>query len=123
MMMIRKFSSALRAGSRNAIGLTVFAVTSGAAFAQNLMPGGMYRLFTSDTAVLESQEIRKDLPCTVTPVKPALGFDLKFHSGYEVGIPLRQLAGDGNQLTMIFRVTPQSHPDEPVLFSQKMGVP
>ena len=87
------------------------------------MPGGMFRLFTSDAAVLESQEIRKDLPCNVLPVKPALGFDLKFHSGYSVNIPLKELAGDGNQLTMIFRVTPDAHPEDQIYLSQRLSVP
>jgi hypothetical protein len=86
-------------------------------------PGGMVRLFASDGAVLESQEARKDLPCTVTPSKPVLGFDLKFHAGYEVGIPLKELAGDGNQLTMVFRVLAESHPDDPVYFAQHVSVP
>ena len=91
--------------------------------AQALMPGGMFRLFTSDAAILESSESRKDLQCSVTPNKPVLGFDLRFHSGYDVSIPLRELAGDGNQLTMIFRVTPTVRPDEPVYLSQRMAVP
>jgi hypothetical protein len=90
---------------------------------QALMPGGMFRLFTSDAAILESDEARKDLPCTVTPIKPALGFDLRFHAGYAVTIPLRELAGEGNQLTMIFRIAPEAQPDEPVLLSQRMSVP
>lgn len=83
----------------------------------------MFRLFTSDAAVLESQEIRKDLPCNVLPIKPALGFDLKFHSGYSVNIPLKELAGDGNQLTMVFRVTPDSRPEDQIYLSQRMSVP
>ena len=87
------------------------------------MPGGMFRLFTSDAAILESDEARKDLPCTVTPIKPALGFDLRFHAGYAVTVPLRELAGESNQLTMIFRITPEAQPDEPVLLSQRMSVP
>ena len=41
-------------------------------------PGGRGPPLHSDAAILESQEARKDLPCTVTPIKPALGFDLKF---------------------------------------------
>jgi hypothetical protein len=86
-------------------------------------PGGVVRLVTSDAAVLESDEARKDLPCTVTPNKPYLGFDMKFHAGYEVSVPLQELAGDGNQLTMVFRVTPDSHPDDPVYFSQHIVVP
>jgi hypothetical protein len=101
--------------------------SSGVLSAQDLMPvsgpGGMVRLFTADAATLESQETKKDLPCTVSPIKPSLGFDLKFHSGYEVTVPLRELAGSENQLTMIFRVMPVNHPDEPVYFSQRMAVP
>jgi hypothetical protein len=95
--------------------------------AQELMapaePGGMVRLFTSDSALLESQDTRTDLPCTVTPVKPSLGFDLKFHAGYEVSVPLKDLAGNGNQLTMVFRITSKDHPDDPVYFSQHVAVP
>src|SRR6202167_514399 len=86
-------------------------------------PGSEAHLFNTDTAVLESQEPRKDLPCTATTVKPTLGFDLKFHSGYEVSVPLKELAGPQNLLTMIFRVTPEAHKDEPVLMSQRMNVP
>ena len=44
-----------------------------------------------DSAVLEVQEVRKDLPCNVTQVKPALGFDFKFHAGYEVDVPIKEL--------------------------------
>jgi len=101
----------------------VAGITLAPSDAQILMPGGMYRLFTSDAAILESQESRKDLPCSVTPIKPALGFDLKFHSGYSVSIPLKELAGEGNQLTMVFRVTPAAHSDEPAFLSQRMSVP
>jgi len=86
-------------------------------------PGGMVRLFTTDAAILESQEARKDLACVVTPTKPTLGFDLKFHAGYEVSIPLRELAGAENMLTMVFRVSPDNNRDEPVYFSQRMQVP
>jgi len=95
--------------------------------AQDLMmasdPGGTVRLFTADAAILESQDARKDMGCTVTPNRPGLGFDLKFHDGYEVSVPLKDLAGDGNQLTIVFRVTPDLHPDSPVYFSQHIAVP
>ena len=80
--------------------------------------GGAVRLFATDAAILESGEARKDLPCTVTPIKPLLGFDLKFHSGYDVTIPLKELAGSENLLTMVFRVAPENRPDDPVYFSQ-----
>jgi hypothetical protein len=98
-----------------------------AAGAQELMspstPGGVVRLFTSDSAILESTENRKDLPCTVTPVKPALGFDMKFHAGYDVQTPLKELAGSENQLTMVFRVIPEGHSDAAVYFKQHYSVP
>src|ERR1039457_3947343 len=86
-------------------------------------PGGQVRLFSRDPAILESQETRKDLPCTVVPAKASLGFDLKFHAGYDVSIPLKELAGSENRLTMVFRVVPEDHPDEPVYFSQHVSVP
>jgi hypothetical protein len=102
-------------------------LTRGIMSGQELMPpaspGGMVRLFTTDAAILESQETRKDLPCTVTPTKPILGFDLKFHTGYEVNVPLRELAGNENSLTMVFRVTPTDHPDDSTYFSQHIAVP
>jgi len=67
-------------------------------------------LFTADAAILEAREIRKDVPCTVAPIKPALGFDLKFHAGYDVSVPLKELAGSDNLLTMVFRVAPDQKP-------------
>jgi hypothetical protein len=95
--------------------------------AQSLLPtaepGGSVRLFTSDAAVLEAQETRKDLNCTVSPVKPALGFDLKYHAGYDVTIPLKDLAGGDNQLTVVFRVTPENKKDDVAYFSQRWNVP
>ena len=44
--------------------------------------------------------VRKDLPCNVTPVKPALGFDLRSPHGYDVNVPLEELAGVENGATM-----------------------
>jgi hypothetical protein len=80
-------------------------------------------IFNSDLAVLEDGETRKDLPCTVTPSKPALGFDLKFHAGYQVTLPLKELAGTENALNIVFRVTLAEHPDDPVYFTQHLRVP
>ena len=111
-------------GSRVALGMLLLAVAAGG---QSILPGsgpsGVAHPFNTDAAVLESQEPRKDLPCTATSVKPTLGFDLKFHSGYEVNVPLKELAGSQNLLTMIYRVTPDAHPDEPVYMSQRVNVP
>ena len=95
----------------------------GQSIIQGSGPGGLVRIFNTDAAVLEAQDVRKDLPCTVTPIKPVLGFDLRFHAGYEVTIPLQDLSGAEDQLTMLFRVTPDSHKDDPVYFSQRLSVP
>lgn len=81
----------------------------------NLLPG--------DAAVLEMEDVKKDLPCTVTSIKPVLGFDLRFHSGYEISIPLKELASNGQTLTVIFSVTSAASKDNPRYFSQKFKVP
>jgi hypothetical protein len=85
--------------------------------------GGTVQLIGNDSAVLDTDEAKKDLPCSVTPVKPILGFDLRFHSGYDIALPLREIAGDGDLLTVIFRVTSASAKDSPYYFSQKYTVP
>jgi len=86
-------------------------------------PNGAVRIFYTDQAVLEAGETRKDLPCTVNPSKPVLGFDLHYHSGYEVSIPLKDLAGSDNLLTILFRVTDPARKDDPLYFTQKVRVP
>jgi hypothetical protein len=86
-------------------------------------PNGHVNIFNTDLAVFESGEVRKDLACTVTPSKPVLGFDLRFHAGYDVTIPLKELAGSENSLNILFRVSPQNHPDQPIYFTQHIRVP
>src|SRR6202046_50064 len=84
--------------------------------------GNGLHMMNTDLTVLEAQDVRKDLPCNVTPVKPVLGFDLRFHGGYEVNVPLKELAGTENRLTILFRVTPPGK-SEPVYFVQHIHVP
>jgi hypothetical protein len=96
------------------------------AIAQNMLnadPVSAVNLLPGDAAVLEMEEVKKDLPCTVTSVKPALGFDLHFHSGYEISLPLKELAGNGQTLTVLFSVTSNTAKDNPRYFSQKFTVP
>ena len=85
--------------------------------------GTRIQLNSSDRAVLEAQEVRKDLPCTVDPVKPALGFDLRFHGGYDIILPLQDVAGNENLLSILVRVTADAHKDEPAYFLQRINVP
>jgi len=84
---------------------------------------GPVHLVGSDLAVLEAQDVRKEISCTVTPEKPALGFDLRYHAGFSVTVPLKELAGDENSLTILFRVTAQNASAEPAYFIQRYSVP
>ena len=90
---------------------------------QGAGPSHNVNIFNTDLAVLESSEQRKDLPCTAAPDKPTLGFDLRYHAGYQVTIPLKELDGGDSTLNILFRVVPQDHPDEPVYFAQHIHVP
>jgi hypothetical protein len=85
--------------------------------------GTQIQLNSSDVAVLEAQEVRKDLSCSVDPVKPVLGFDLRFHGGYDINLPLREVAGNENLLSVLVRVTPESRKDDPSYFVQRISVP
>jgi hypothetical protein len=84
---------------------------------------GSVHLVGSDLAVLEAQEVRKEITCTVTPEKPTLGFDLRYHAGFSIAVPLKELAGEENSLSILFRVTPLDHPGEPTYFIQRYTVP
>ena len=85
--------------------------------------GPSVNLYNSDLAVMEEGEPRKDLACTVTPIKPQLGFDLRFHTGYEVTVPLKELAGGDNMLTIVFRAAPANQRDQYSYFVQRIHVP
>ena len=97
------------------------------AAAQNLIkpvvPGDPVMLLPSDMAILEAPAERKDLPCTVIPRKTDLGFDLRFHAGYDVTVPLKELEGDGELLTVVFRVYPAGDKEHSAYFSQHIRVP
>jgi len=115
----------MRVGSKLAVSILCAGV---ALEAQSLMPGsgpgGVVRILNTDSAVLEAQDDRHDLPCTVTPAKPLLGFDLRFHAGYDVSLPLREAVGKDGLLTTVFRVTPTDRPNaSAVYFSHRMTVP
>ncbi len=86
-------------------------------------PGDRVTPMPSDVAILESSDPRSEIPCTVTQRKPELGFDLRFHSGYESTVPLRELAGPGEVLTLVFRVSPQGEPSQAAYFVQHFQVP
>ncbi len=77
----------------------------------------------SDLAIFESSDSRQELPCSVTQRKAELGFDLRFHAGYQVAVPLSEVAGDGGMLTVVFRVRSQADSNHPAYFVQHFAVP
>ncbi|MBV9158507.1 MAG: hypothetical protein JO097_19775 [Acidobacteriaceae bacterium] len=101
----------------------VLTVRTPAQFLLKVAPGEGVTLMPSDMAILEADSERKDLPCSVTPRKADLGFDLRFHSGYEVTIPMTELAGSGEVLTVLFRVYPEEDKGRAAYFVQHIQVP
>lgn len=85
--------------------------------------GGVVRIVNTDLAVLESSDKRNDLPCEVFPFKPELAFDLRFHAGYRVTIPLKDVAGAGDQLRVLARITPVERPENRVYLVDRFSVP
>jgi len=85
--------------------------------------GGQVHLLPGDSAILWGNELRTDMTCVVKPVRPEIGFDLGFHSGYEVSLAAEELARSGGQLTVLFRVIPEGYPEKAAYFSQKWTVP
>jgi hypothetical protein len=76
-------------------------------------------LFPADVMMLEAAEQREDLGCKVDPDKVFLGMDLKFHGGYEVSVPVREVRA--TKLTILFRLIPRGR--EPIHFIQKVPIP
>jgi hypothetical protein len=117
----RAFASAL------ALSLSLCGITAQALSAQTLIkpaqPGEPITLLPSDMAALEADVARKDLPCIVVPRKADIGFDLRFHTGYDVTIPLRDLEGSEDMLTVLFRIYPQDDKSHSVYFTQHIRVP
>lgn len=106
---------------------TVAMIVSGGAFAQSVIPGlepgGTGHLLPSDSAILDLHVPRRDFPCTINFFKPELGMDFMFHTGYRVRIPIRELGGEANVLTIVFRVYADEHEDKASHFVQKFKVP
>ncbi len=85
--------------------------------------GDAFQPLMSDLAVLDADERRDDLRCTVKPLDPKLEFDLNFQAGFVTQVPLAELAGDGNTLRMLFRVESLDGEMDPVWFTDKFDVP
>ncbi len=77
----------------------------------------------SDLAILSAGETRDDLDCRVEPLDPKLEYDLNFQAGYVARVPLAELAGSGDALRILFRVTSLDAGGEPVYFRERYNVP
>ena len=82
-----------------------------------------FRPNQTEMAILESGEFRDDLPCKVSPEKPSLRFDLRFHADYTVSIPVKNLAPGGEQLMVRLRVTPIAGAADEILMTDRLNVP
>ena len=86
-------------------------------------PGDPVNIMPSDMAIFEEDSARKELPCTVSQLPPQIGFDLRFHAGYNVDVPLTEVTGDGGELTVMFRVYSQPDKSDASYFIQRFQVP
>jgi hypothetical protein len=100
----------------------LYLFTDGLVYSQTLLDPA-FHLLQTDTAVLQSDEFRDNLQCKVTPVKPTLRFDLRFHADYTVSIPLRNLAPGGEKLLVWLRITPIADQADEVLMTYRLNVP
>jgi len=74
------------------------------------------RISVEDLAILNQVQPRRDFPCTVRAVKPALGFDLRLHAGYQANIRSRP-----GSLQVVTRVTPAGA--QPVYIPERARIP
>jgi hypothetical protein len=79
-------------------------------------------LLPADLSVLNSRVPHMDLSCQIEPVKPSLGFDLRFHSYYRVTIPRKMFEQGDSALSVIIRVRPANQL-RPAYFVQRVAVP
>lgn len=85
--------------------------------------GGPFQPLMGDLAVLDADEPRDDLRCSVKPQDPKLEYDLNFQAGYVTRIPLAELAGPGNTLRVLFRIESLDGDMDTVWFKKSYEVP
>jgi hypothetical protein len=102
--------------------VVTLAAAAAASWAQSRLGSEVHPPDT-DVAVLESNQLRKDLSCQVRLQKPYLGFDLRFHAYYRVTVPNKALADAGGSLQLVARVRPTANNKEPVYLTHRLSVP
>ena len=74
-------------------------------------------------AELASRYPRAELSCRVVSDKPALGFDLRFHSEYHIALSVKALAAAGGRLKAAMRVTPAGEGEQPLYLAHRFAIP
>jgi hypothetical protein len=69
---------------------------------------GIVWLLPIDPSVHSLRESRSDLLCVAKAVRARLGFDLRFHSGCQVNIPLKELPAEGDRFAKIVHLRSES---------------
>lgn len=85
-------------------------------------PGEPSKSYLPDATLLNSQKPGGNLSCSVTPVKPTLGLDFLFHSGYQVSFPLWGIQPNST-LTIVMRIKPERKRNRVVYYVQTYSVP
>jgi hypothetical protein len=80
-------------------------------------------LSAADAAAFSNAQAADSFECNVTPAKPGMGIDLRFHTGYTVRVPLKSISGKGGDLQTIVRVTPVTPPGNPVVLAGGITAP
>jgi hypothetical protein len=60
---------------------------------------------------------RPTLECDVRPIRPALGFSMRFEAGYTLTLPLSQYSGPGHSLKSVVRIAPKGENSAPVFLA------
>ncbi|HEY1337476.1 MAG TPA: acetyltransferase [Bryobacteraceae bacterium] len=81
------------------------------------------RVTPQDEAVLSASGQKKELDCGVAVIKPQMQFDLRFHPGYTATVGLKSIAGEGDMLRTVLRVTPLDPSGPPVVLTGELPVP
>jgi len=75
-----------------------------------------------EMAKLANRQPRAELACPVVSARPYLGFDLRFHSDYRLGLPSKVLADAGAWLQVAMRVTPMTGAGGPAYLAHRFRI-
>jgi hypothetical protein len=80
-------------------------------------------ILPTDAAALSNPNPPQTLDCKADIVKPSMGLDLRFRTGFSVAIPMKKLAGDPGTIRILAKVTPAEQPARAIMFAMDMPTP